>query len=367
MLPSPQRQILSRPTCRHLILSIAPHGLPSESYVVSMSGRDLADGYLVPRLPLWIQGGAIRWANVEVDGQPVRLIFPTAPKTTGSQRVLRLAEPMYQSRRLPGENGVHIDWGNLDTRHNSHLVKALRFVAPLEPLGDKLPHELPPRLGWLRMAWIPWYEIVQDWLAAWTGLLREQWGEGLPEPFVSALAEMKGLRGLVSVGTSLASHGHQRAATGDEVRAAFVCAGQDRQIPPQWALLVRARSAHFQRRYRDCVIDACTASESSISEWIQAALARRSVPVEAQEVVTKQANGIIGLAEVAASLGLTLPRSRQAISNELAGPRNRAVHAGAVLDVETATKAFRLADSLVATVAPMPTPASILRRRVPLK
>lgn len=332
-----------------------------------MSDGEFADGYLVPSLPLWIQGGAIRWAKVEVDGQPVRLIFPTAPKATGSQLVLPLEEPMYQGRRLPEAKGVRVDWGNLDTRHNSHLVKALRFVAPLEPVRDKQPHELPPRLGWLRRAWIPWYEVVQDWLAAWTGLLREQWGEGLPEPVVSALAEMKGLRGLASASSSVASHGPQRAATEAEIRAAFVCAGQERQIPSQWALLVRSRSAHFQERYRDCVIDACTASESSISEWIQATLARRSVPLEAQEVVTKQANGIVGLAEVAASLGLTPPRSRGAISNQLAGPRNRAVHAGAVLDVETATKAFRLANAMVATVAPMPSPASILRRRVQLR
>jgi hypothetical protein len=327
-----------------------------------MSGTDLADGYLVPRLPLWVQGGAIRWAHVELDGQPVRLIFPTAPKTTESQMLLPLAEPLYQGRRLPEAKGVRVDWGSVDTRHNSHFVKALRFIAPLEPLGDKQPYELPPRLGWLRSAWVPWYEIVQDWLAAWTGLLREQWGEGLPEPVVSALAEMKELRGLVSASSSLGGHGAQRAATADEIRAAFVCAAQEEEIPPQWALLVRSRSAHFQQRYRDCVIDACTACESSISEWIRARLARSSVPVEAQEVVTKQANGIVGLSEVAASLGLTLPRSRGAISNELAGPRNRAVHAGAVLDVETATKAFRLAHAIVAQVAPMPSPSSILRR-----
>jgi hypothetical protein len=317
----------------------------------------------VPRLPLWIQGGAIRWAHVKMDGHPVRLIFPTAPKETGRHLVRPLVEPMYQGRKLPEAKGVRVDWGNIDTRHNSHLVKALRFVAPLEPLRGKQPHELPPRLGWLRRVWVPWYEVVQDWLAAWTGLLREQWGEGLPEPVVSALAEMKGLRGMASVGSSLASHGPQRAATAAEIRAAFVCAGLDQQIPPQWALLVRSRSAHFQERYRDCVIDACTASESSISEWIKVTLTRCSVPVEAQDVVTKQANGIVGLAEVAASLGLTLPRSRKAISNELAGPRNRAVHAGAVLDAETAAKAFRLANAIVVTVAPMPSPASILRRR----
>lgn len=328
-----------------------------------MTDSDLADGYLLPRLPLWIQGDAIRWAKVEVDGHPVRLIFPTAPKATEGQLILPLAEPMYQGRRLLEAEGTHVDWGNLDTRHNSHLVKALRFVAPLEPLTGKQPHELPPRLGWLRRAWIPWYEVVQDWLAAWTGMLREQWGEGLPEPVVSALAEMRGLRGLASVSHSVASHGPQRAAREVEIRAAFVCAGQKRQIPSQWALLVRSRSAHFQQRYRDCVIDACTASEASLSEWIQATLERRCVPVEAQEVVTQQANGVIGLAELAASLGLTLPRSRGAIANELAGPRNRAVHKGAALDNVTAAKAFRLANAIVGSVAPMPTPASILRRR----
>lgn len=328
-----------------------------------MSDPDLADGYLVPRLPLWIQGDAVRWATVKIDGKPVRLIFPTAPEAPGSALTVPLAEPTYQGRRLPKAEGVDVDWGNLDTRHNSHLVKAFRFVAPLEPLKGKQPYEIPPRLGWLRRAWIPWYEVVQDWLAAWTGLLREQWGEGLPEPVVSALAEMKGLSGLVSIGSSLGSHGPQRAASAAEIRAAFVCAGQDRQIPPQWALLVRSRSAHFQHRYRDCVIDACTASESSISGWIKATLTGRSIPVEAQEVITRRTNGIVGLAEVAASLGLALPKNRNAISNDLARPRNRAVHAGAVLDVDSATKAFRLANAIVEKVAPMPSPASILRRR----
>jgi hypothetical protein len=111
------------------------------------------------------------------------------------------------------------------------------------------------------------------------------------------------------------------------------------------------------------VIDACTAAESALSERIQVELTRRSVPADARKTVTDQANGVVGLSQLANSLQLSLPVSIGKIRAQLAGARNRAVHQGDTLTEEAATAALRLAQDLVKTVSPPPSPSSIHRGR----
>jgi len=329
-----------------------------------------ADGSIVISPPLWIDGGAIRRARVLIAGTPVTLIFPTSPAVPKGARLVQLEEPRFRGRpipqvKFPPRNG----WGNFDVEFNRLLVRALRFVTPMSPViaptTSAVPREFYTQpLDWLRLAWPPWFEFVQDWICAWTGLIRELQDGEETRPFIDAAAERVGVEhpGTATVRIEIASHGPQPAASAEQLRAAFICATHAYRIPASIELLKQAQSAHLHGRYRQCVIDACTAAEASISERVQAELMRRSVPTDARERITRQAGGVVELSQLARSMGLSLPVSLKAISDRLAGPRNLAVHVGSPLDAKTATAAFPLARQLVNAVNPLPPASSILRR-----
>lgn len=332
-----------------------------------------ADGSIVTSPPLWIRAaGQIRRTKVVIHGKPVLLIFPTPPGPGSSKSHIQpLQEPPYRGRPIPElKIAPSAGWGNFDSKADALLVKALRFVAPLEanPTTMSTTGVMDPRRGsvdWLRVAWPPWFELARDWLCAWTGLVRGQVYSSESPRIIDAAAERYGIErpGSVQIGTSIASHGQVfPAASADQVRAAFLCATNGTSVPVAFDLLMDAQTAHLHGRYRQCVIDACTAAEASLSERIQNNLANGAVPSDARETITKQTDGVVGLARLAVSMGVSVPVSSNAISHRLAGPRNMAVHVGSSLDGETATAAFRLARELVLAVNPLPSPASVLRR-----
>jgi hypothetical protein len=123
---------------------------------------------------------ATRRARVLISGTPLTLIFPTKPAVVGGTRLIPLEEPRFRGRPIPAPKiAPRSGWGNYDANFDRLFVRAVRFVGPIHPVVAIPPPTTPmgfttEPLYWLREAWPPWYELVQDWLCAWTGLHRNQ-------------------------------------------------------------------------------------------------------------------------------------------------------------------------------------------------
>lgn len=179
---------------------------------------------------------------------------------------------------------------------------------------------------------------------------------------MDAPVERGGAKSGPSVTTSIeiASHRAQPAASPVQLRAAFRLASDGTALPVATDLLLAATSAVFIDTRRS-VIDACAASESAIVDRLQTDLRSRGITEKTMRAIIGQANGVVDLARLAMVSGFDVPVSLGQIADQLAGPRNRAAHAGDRLDPDTARAALRTARALVGAFAPLPRPESILR------
>src|SRR5690606_21145260 len=116
----------------------------------------------------------------------------------------------------------------------------------------------------------------------------------------------------------------------------------------QHRLLLDARTAVFEEDTRRAVIDAGTAAEVAVATAIGDRLRKVGLDTETIDTMVSQANGLIGLVDLFGSLRGDLPESRKRVMNELANPRNRAVHGGEQPTPAETTTALRCAASLVA-------------------
>jgi hypothetical protein len=201
-----------------------------------MIASAVADGSAVTDPPLWIEGGAIRRAGVLIASTPVMLIFPSTPAVQDGDRLVPLEEPRFRGRPIPELKIPPWDgWGNYDVSYNCLFIKALRFVTSTTPvINPPDRHGLHDRpLDWLRSAWPPWFELAQDWIYAWTGLVRGQRHRDDTHPIVDAAVEREGIAhpGTVGISVTVASHGPQKAASAQHLRAAFACASYSYRLP----------------------------------------------------------------------------------------------------------------------------------------
>jgi hypothetical protein len=116
--------------------------------------------------------------------------------------------------------------------------------------------------------------------------------------------------------------------------------------------------------HRLCVIDACSASEIALGAALRAHLTAHGLDDADTAQLLRLGSGIGEAFPVYQQLVLAGPStvSRGRVLDQLAHPRNRAVHAGEHPDETVARRALETARLLVQEAAPLPPPEEILRQ-----
>jgi hypothetical protein len=152
----------------------------------------------------------------------------------------------------------------------------------------------------------------------------------------------------------------ERAYTAWELRAAFAAASSGIGLPLPRRLLADAIVRNSRDEHRYAVITACSAVEVALSESAAAALTDAGRSKREVEDILNGVSGAVELYWLNAGRDGGLPVSIGRVMSQLAGPRNRAVHAGETPVADTARDAIRTAKALI-EVSPLPRPQSLYR------
>jgi HEPN domain-containing protein len=209
-----------------------------------------------------------------------------------------------------------------------------------------------------------WLVRAEAWLDAWTGAIRQPVTKiGTPLIRAALPADGGGLAGVASGGPVPVVIRGQRWATREEVTAGFAAASDELDIPLAHTIFRRSRVEYYAGEYRLCVIDACSAVETALGAALTAKLrAHRLTSVQTEQLL-RLASGIAEAFPVYRELVAAgqAAVSRNRVIDQLANPRNRAVHAGEYLDENVARRAIETAGLIVQEAVPMPHPDDILR------
>lgn len=203
-----------------------------------------------------------------------------------------------------------------------------------------------------------WLNEVYDWLTAWSGNVRTPI-ERRPKPVVliasrddpASLARGGG-------GTTPVLVQGQRAFKPAEVRGAFAAASRSIPLPLEHRLLAEAVMHVHRDEYRQAAISACSAAEVALAAEARRLLIRAGRSQEVAESVLKGVRGVVELYRLSAGRRRGLPMSIGRVMDQLASPRNDAVHGGKDLVEDTAKAAVRTARELLRAVSPLPGPGS---------
>ncbi len=208
-----------------------------------------------------------------------------------------------------------------------------------------------------------WLSIVRNWLSAWTGDVRHAINYGEPPARVRLVPFKNPGAGEIRAGGAPLHVRKLHMPGALEVQAAFAAASFGIDLPLRHQLLADARLYAAQREYRYAVINACSAAEVALSDSARSLLAAAGQTDEQIQASLDEASGVVELyhlyAELRGDLKAALGVSSGRVIDQLAGPRNRAVHAGQALDLDITRKAYKTAKALVAA-SPLPAPESFI-------
>jgi hypothetical protein len=140
---------------------------------------------------------------------------------------------------------------------------------------------------------------------------------------------------------------------------AAIATSDETGFPLAHSFLFDARDYHTRDDHRHSVINACTAAEVALGEFLENHLADLADGAEEAEVLLKEATGVVELCRLAETLA-ELPVSVDRVIGRLAGPRNDAAHRGDRLNPDTSRHAYQTAKALVERFGPLPGPDEIL-------
>ena len=208
-----------------------------------------------------------------------------------------------------------------------------------------------------------WLSIVRNWLAGWTGDVRHAINYGSPPARVRLVLFNDPGAGQFGFGGAPLHVRKLQIPGALEVQAAFIAASHGIDLPLHHQLLADARLYVAQREYRYAVINACSATEVALSDSARTLMGAAGKTDEEINATLDKASGVVELyhlnAELKSDLKAELGVSASRVMDQLAGPRNRAVHAGEALNLDITKKAYRTAKALLA-VSPLPTPESFV-------
>jgi hypothetical protein len=204
-----------------------------------------------------------------------------------------------------------------------------------------------------------WLAVVRDWLAAWSGNVREHIElEATPNVRLTLFNDdVLPARG--GGPTPVVLQG-QAAATSIQLTAALAAASTDHALPLERQLLADAVVQAHRRQYRQAAISACSAAEVALSAAARAHLMAAGRTRDEVDKILSGVTGVVELYRLNAGRRRPLCVSIGKVRNELANPRNAAAHAGQTPDEDVAIAALRVARALL-DVRPLPTPRSLLR------
>jgi hypothetical protein len=206
-----------------------------------------------------------------------------------------------------------------------------------------------------------WYSVVRDWVCAWTGQIRHREFDH-DESRIHATIEVEGKASLYGSGLTIGRViTGETAVTRDQVEAAFYCASRDYNLPLQHSLLQRAISDFGKGNFREAVINACTAAEVSLGAAVRERLHSADVHEKTLENIMKQSSGAVEIFRLFIVAGGKIGVSDNRVMDQLARPRNEAVHAGVSSSDTDARRAIDTAKEIVNAAAPLAEPAAAKR------
>lgn len=276
---------------------------------------------------------------------------PPAPRFPGTRRPAPLRAPRSETGfALPVPDGML-------------LVTAVRLRIPAE--GDLA---IGSYTTWpitsVGVVFGAWLVRAEAWLDAWTGAIRQPVTRvGTPLIRAALPSDDGGLAGVATGGPVPVVIRGQRWATPEEVTAGFAAASSKLDLPLAHTMLRRSLVELHAGDYRLCVIDACSAAEIALNDAITARLRAHGLAEAETEQLLRLGSGIAEAFPVYRQLVAAGQSavSRNWVIDQLANPRNRAVHAGEHPDEAVVQRVIETAGLLVQEAVPLPRPDDILR------
>ena len=288
----------------------------------------------------------------QIAGFVAMISLPFMPPTPKLGQSISLQQPYFHHQWLrdgdwSGFVNIKWGWGIASTTTGQGFVQAFRVAVDPESVtpeeaGKFVQQELPE---WWRRA-VDWLELLSANHVRSVDDFR--WSEGTPALYtwsaedqlkhVPAQSWMRSTPRLTSAWKAI-----------NYWPSAVQLAGLDQRPPLSCTLLVAALRAFREGEYRTCVADAGTAAEVALGE----ALRRIKNPPNDKDT----------LGTVAKNARTSIHGLVPAVfKRRMVDVRNRVIHDGASVDVDTAADAFTLAQRVVHSVYPLPATRGRQRR-----
>lgn len=241
-------------------------------------------------------------------------------------------------------------WGAITRTHRHASVRAVVLQASIDESKFEGDQYLQPQFD-------AWYTTLARWVECWTRQSVEDAHDKAMDFQVSgnltALSPDSPEPMIPFWGYMPKAHvpDPDAVATPVQLRAACARASVDQKPPAEWIALTNAERSENNRI---AVIEAATAAEIALAGAIERRLPQ--VHPKGVDTITHQANGAVGLLDLVTGLsnGNPGPVSRGRVMDQLAGPRNRAVHSGTAPTDDQRRRAIETARALLNEYSPLP-------------
>lgn len=285
------------------------------------------------------------------------IAFPSLPEDAENEGFF--LEPPYATPRWSQVESLEQGWGYMGFEKTQDLPRPLEsvVVAVALSIDSEVPTDVPLEsfADSFGSSFDAWYATTIEWLELWSG-------QTLTKRFSTADRTTGKLWPVDSTETGksgwspplhVSFSSRKYAVNAKAIYRAFEHASNMKQPPAEWLLYLSALRSHDPRQ---AIIEAETAAEVGMAHAIDDRLPALSE--DARGKIIMKANGAVGLAELLEAIdGSAAPSvSIGRIKSQLAGPRNSAVHSGAVPSQAEVSQAREVAKSLLDAYSPLPGP-----------
>jgi hypothetical protein len=255
----------------------------------------------------------------------------------------------------PRDGGRGSVWGNGYKRDNTkaYLRSAMLVLPAVAYETESEGRALLDRVGAEIDAFI---HDLHDWLETLGGALqRPRDGESTPRyvhPVTFGLDAAGEVRDLPIMNQMTTSYGAPHEVDASVWRDAFERADRGERPPEEHLLLRDSHLALFGDDRRKAVIDATTAVEVALARGVRDRITA-APDAEAVNRVLKNTSGVVELFDLAVALGVPTLVSRARVLDQLAGPRNLAVHQGVDPEPTVVRRGQQAAQAILRDASPL--------------